>query len=197
MEPPVPEQYEFENRVKRRNLAFFGIFGRSDFQCRNQMFGVSIYSFSSSVKLSISTLMEEMRSVVFEQFKFEHRDEYILTDLFSKFRTIRNMTPRPPQSGFKTNPPLEECFLIDNLIEEIKPVVFKNFELEKGDKWIIRSLVSNFGLSRLWSKEQNHGVFKRSTPVQVECFRFFCGRTNVFLIFRKLFRISILFLFLR
>ena len=47
-------------------------------------------------------------------------------------------------------------FFIQDLMEEIKPVVTEKKEFYHRDVSKVISLVGNFGLSGLWCKAQNH-----------------------------------------
>ena len=86
IEPPIPEEYQSEYREKKKHFSEYLDYRGSE--PMKIIIGASIESFSTSVWFSIETLMEAIKTVVFENFVFEYRDKSKVCT-FLNFRTIR------------------------------------------------------------------------------------------------------------
>ena len=130
-----------------------------DFDARMKINDFLIKSFSNAKPL-IDTLMEEIKAVLPEKLEFESREKswlkaYCLENPahqeFDTWMKTRSSSTKTSSTG--------EKFLIQDLMEEIKPAIAEKKEFDSADLSKMSAIFRNFGLSGLWRKAENHHFF--------------------------------------
>ena len=115
MKTAVAVKDDFACRDKSKVVADVGIFGLSRFGCEEKITDLICKSISTSLKFSAETRLGRI--------EFQYRDEIIKIALFGKSKGQCSNARNKIDNCSIENISKTENFLIDTLIEEMKPVV--------------------------------------------------------------------------
>ena len=133
-----------------KTFSKFGIFGQSEFQCKEKTNKIVVESFSRGNEFSMKLFLDEIKSVILEKYESEYWDESTIISVAGFFE-LSNFWCKAQREGFFNRILLLSPKLsIETLKEEMKHVVAEKHEFHNREESIPIAILGVYGLLGIW-----------------------------------------------